>query len=474
MDGAEGTARRSDTATRRWYLAAVAALSAPAWGGCGVATTRTPAQPGQTTGAGQWAHSKETGDAGGAFTIVTWEGPGKIEKWQQHIDSFFTTFYPKVKVEMETVGGVGDALTKLVTVVASGVPLDYIWMHDTRCATAASKGLVAPLDDFLKRLPAPGWPDKFFKTQVDAFRYQGKQYALPYDWAPGGFYANLDLLDAKGIKLPAETWTFADLLDAARQLTKNTGEAATSTWGVDLPVSSSGSYWIVRNFGGETVAGEPPRSQFGHPKTLEAYQYLADLRWKHNVMATPDQLTGVGGTSRNAFANGKIAFWYALNDQALQLVNLIKGAFRLGFVATPKGPDKRYQFVGGSGFSIPKTSGRQEMSYELMRWIVANPDNLPKTATMAQGGTFVSRADFWEYGLPPKELNLDGDRFKRVFYDLGQRDGVYPTYFVGFADWDPQVYGENMNPLWNGQQQDVRQALDRVQQETARRLQAGP
>src|SRR5262249_33310684 len=73
MDGAEGTAGRSDTVTRRWYLAAVAALSAPAWGGCGVAATRTPAQPGQPTGAGQWAHSQETGDAGGAFTIVTWE-----------------------------------------------------------------------------------------------------------------------------------------------------------------------------------------------------------------------------------------------------------------------------------------------------------------------------------------------------------------------------------------------------------------
>jgi len=408
-----------------------------------------------------------------SFYIISWEGTGKIEKWQLGINSFFENFYPNMKLQFDW--GVTDYWTKFSTLIGGGATVDMCWMHDTRSPTFSQNGMIKPLDEYLKTLPPQGWPESYYPTQVEEFRYKGKQYAFPYDWAPGAFYVNVDMLEAAGVQIPTENTTFDDLLKMAQKLTKNTGDPKTTQYGVILPTGSNTTFWFTRNFNGDLVSGDPPVSHFDDPNTVEAYQYLYDLLWTHKVMPNPEEMQALGGGSWQAFATGKVGLVYALNDASNSVANAVGKKFRITAAPTPKGKNpKRYQFVGGSAFAIPKTAHLPDIAYECMRWTLANPELLPKIGSMGAGGTFVSNMDFWEHGLPPESTGIPRDAFKKSFFDLGRTDGVPHVNFVGFLQWDPQVFTKNMSLLWSGAEKDVKKVVGQVHKETVEFLKTVP
>ena len=120
----------------------------------------------------------------GTFKALSWEDEGEMRKWNYHIDNFFKANYPKAKTEINWGVPWGEYWTKLPTAITGGDPPDLAWMHDTRVQAFASRDLFLPLDDYIAANNLIDWPDAFYKTQVDAFKYDGKQYAIPYDWAP--------------------------------------------------------------------------------------------------------------------------------------------------------------------------------------------------------------------------------------------------------------------------------------------------
>ena len=344
------------------------------------------------------------------------------------------------------------------------------WMHDTRNNLFASQGLLEPLDDYLKENTPDGWPDKFYETQVESFRYQSSQYAIPYDYATGGFYVNLDWLEKANVDVPTEDWTYEDLLEAGKQL-KAVADDPNRQWGISLPTDSYNSYYVVKAFGGEFVAGDPLKAHFTDPGTVEAYQYMRDAMWEHKVMPNPQQIqAATGGTGDTAafFSSGKVAILYSLNDAVFVMEDLIGDKFRWTVAPTPTGKSGRFQFVGGSGFSIPKGSPNPEITYEAIKYTLTNPKNLPTTAKM--GSMFVSRKDFWEYGLPPKD-QVDPEAYKHTFYDLGKQDGIHPLYYPNYGRWDSSVYTKNMDNLWVNKEQDAAKVLQQVQTGTEPLLQ---
>lgn len=449
-----------------------AAAAAPATGAtpASATTTTNPASTASTPAAAsetKWVAGTTPSTIADQFHIISWEGQGKIEKWNLAINAFFPKYYPNLKLQYDWGVPWAEYWTKLQTTLASGAALDYCWMHDTRCPTFASLGLLKSLDDDLKSLVPLGWPSEYYPTQVKAFQFKGQQYALPYDWAPGAFYVNQDLLDAAGVSLPTEDWTFDDLLQNAQKLSKHTGDPKTSQWGVNLPTDSTNMFWIVENFGGEMVIGDPPASHFNDPKTIQAFQYLDDLIWKYNVMPSPTETQALGGGATQVFVSGKLGMIYGLNDGANSLANAVNGKFKLTVAPTPKGSaGKRVQFVGGSSFAVPVKSPHPDIAYELARWIISNPDLLPKIASDPSGGTFVSRQTYWKDGLPPAQTHIPGDAYAHAFHDLGLKDGVEPNYWVGWLQWDPDVYVKNTSLLWAGQTKDVAKVLNDVHNQT--------
>lgn len=88
--------------------------------------------------------------------------------------------------------------------LAAGDIPDLIWMHDTRVQSYARRNMLLSLEDYIETLPPLAWPHDWYPSQVEAFQYQGEQFAIPYDFAPGGMFFNKNLFDEAGLKHPPQ------------------------------------------------------------------------------------------------------------------------------------------------------------------------------------------------------------------------------------------------------------------------------
>ena len=398
--------------------------------------------------------------------MMSWEGEGEMRKWLLHINKFFNTYYPSVKQTIDWGVDWNDYWTKLATLLAGGSPMEMVWMHDSRVKTFASRDFLTPLDDYLAAYVPPGWPEEFYKSQVEAFKWNGKQYAFPYDWAPGGFYINQDLFDQAGLKVPDENATWDEILELALKMTHDVDDPQKATWGlaqVGTTTWSAGHYWIVKSFGGDYRTPDLTKSMMADPKTVQAFQFIRDLEWKYKVQPSAAMIQGLGMDAESAFVSGKIAMQYGLNDLSFRYGEAIGDKFKWTVAPTPTGPAGRFQFSGGSAWCIPATCTQKDLAYELIRYVLSDPELLPTTATM--GGALVSNMEFAKYGLPPEELGIS-DAFQHAFIDLGARDACYPDYHEKYLEWESTAYNKNMDPVWAGEVEDVSVALAKADTET--------
>lgn len=402
-------------------------------------------------------------DTSGTFSAMSWESEEEMQKWLQYLNEYLDDHYAEVKLEPDYGLPWNDYWTKLQTSIAGGAPPTMAWMHDSRAKSFASLDLLEPLDDFIAELAPDGWPDSYFPTQVGAFQYDGKQYAIPYDWAPGGLYINRDLFDQVGSALPDETWTFDQLLEVGLKI-KAAGDDPDNTWGFSLPTWSGGLYWIVKCFGGEGFTDDPVTSHWDDPNTIAAFQFLYDAIWTHKVMQSPIAMQQSGLDPEFIFVSGAVGASYGLNDAAVRMNDAIGGAFNWTVAPTPAGPAARAQFVGGSGFAIPKGSNLPEIAYETLRFMATDPSHLDNTAKV--GSMFVSRSDYWEATIPSADSGVDPDAYKHSFYDLGKRDGVVPLYHPKYQEWDTSIYTKLTDKLWVGEDSDVAGVLQELQSQT--------
>ena len=63
---------------------------------------------------------------------------------------------------------------------------------------------------------------KYFTTALNIGKNDGCQYALPYEVVPTLLFVNKSLLAAEGIEMPKQDWTWNDMYEICRQVTRDT------------------------------------------------------------------------------------------------------------------------------------------------------------------------------------------------------------------------------------------------------------
>jgi len=412
-----------------------------------------------------WLTGKVPPEQSGPFSILSWEDEGEMRKWLLHINRFFDEYYPNMEVEIDWGVAWAEYWTKLQALIAGGGALEMAWMHDTRAHVFGAREMLLPLDDYLDAYTPPGWPDHYYPSQVEAFKHEGKQVGIPYDWAPGGLYVNLDMIEEAGGDVPTEDTTWDELLELAIKMTKDTdGDGVMNQWGFSSIPTGSTAYWVVKDFGGDYWTADLSEGKFLEQGTIDAFQFRADLMWEYKCMPSAGLLEGIGMGAELGFASGLMGIHHALNDTCFRLNEAIGGRFRWTVAPVPTGPAGRYQFSGGSALSIPSTSLQPDIAYELATWILCNPDNLPTMGTM--GSMFMAYMDFADYGLPTAGMGVDPAKYKHDFYELGKRDGICPYYHSKYQEWEGTVYTVCFDPLWVGEERDAAAACQRAQEGT--------
>jgi multiple sugar transport system substrate-binding protein len=137
----------------------------------------------------------DSGDANGTVTVAWWTwDPNQAAAYEQCFPAFEKA-NPNIKVKISQYK-VSDYFTKLTAGFVSGDAPDAFMNSVTFLESYASQGQLMPLDQLIDR---DHLDMRQYSIGASAWKYKdGKQYALPMDWATGVLYYNQDLFTKAG------------------------------------------------------------------------------------------------------------------------------------------------------------------------------------------------------------------------------------------------------------------------------------
>lgn len=116
--------------------------------------------------------------------------------------------------------------------------------------------------------------EKYFSSALRTGQYGDVQYALPYETVPTLMFVNKTLLRKEGIEMPDQDWTWEDLYNICRKVTKDTdGDGKPDQFGI----YNFGWMDAVYSNGGAIFASDGSESYFTDGRVAEAIGFLQDL-----------------------------------------------------------------------------------------------------------------------------------------------------------------------------------------------------
>jgi multiple sugar transport system substrate-binding protein len=260
---------------------------------------------------------------------------------------------------------------------------------------------------------------------------------LPKDFSPLAVYYNQLIFDEYEVPYPEEGWTWDDMLETAKALTKDTdGDGETDLWGIQLTANwtTGFEYWVAAS-GGSLISEDGTQfvGYMDSPQTIEAVQFFSELYNVHQVAPPPaDFALWAGGNSE--FDNGQAAM--RLFGRWPQAGYMDNPNIDLGIVGTPVG-DERANILFWGGFGIFAGTEHPEAAWRFLRFY-----------TGSEG------AEVWKnWAIPPvsavaQEAGLTQDPIEGVW--ISELEYLAPRAYVFTPYW-----GETADPA-------LRKALETV------------
>lgn len=312
---------------------------------------------------------------------------------QQNLVDAFHTAHPDIRVRIQAVQGNdwGDFFSKILTMIAAGMPPDVVLVATEGTQLFASR-MAEPLDSYLLR-DATDLQEYFndvHPTLLEAFMYEGSLFQLPVNFNAANMYLNADALRSAGLERPADDWTQDDFTATLRAMrAANSAEFVPYFWtnrlfGGLVPwlyandtsfLSESkapgGDWFWNRFYPGERRGGgyrwlEPNADD---PRVAESVDYLRELV-AEGLGTRPEG--GSGGALIGLFASGRIGttpaggYW----AQGLHDAGMDTDGFDVQFF--PRWRTQRHQF-GAGGYVIMSTSPRKDAAWEWVKFTASKP-----------------------------------------------------------------------------------------------------
>jgi len=144
-----------------------------------------------------------------------WGGDAEMAAMQKVVDKWNTA---NPDIQVKSVGGSIDA-AEITASAAGGNPPDMVIMCDNSAVAGfAHDGVIAPLDDLLKKINAD--TSDIIPSSLAWTQYNGKQYGLPFGQDTYALYYDVDAFKAAGLDPSKPPQTMDELWDDAAKLTK--------------------------------------------------------------------------------------------------------------------------------------------------------------------------------------------------------------------------------------------------------------
>lgn len=232
-----------------------------------------------------------------------------------------------------------------------------------------ASGYSADLTEALKKYDIY---DNFNKDILDVVSKDKKAYAFPYTAYVLGLAYNTELFEKAGLTeadgTPKQPKDWDEVREFAVKIKKATGKA-----GIVFPSAANNGGWLFTplawSFGTEFMKQDKDgkwKATFDSPETVEALQYIKDLKWKYDVL--PSNTLIDASEFSKVFGTGDAAMCIAAGDIPRKVVQYGMQPEQLGMMAMPKGPKKHVTLLGGSVYCVNNKATKDQID-AAVRWI---------------------------------------------------------------------------------------------------------
>jgi multiple sugar transport system substrate-binding protein len=267
----------------------------------------------------------------------------------------------------------------------------------------------------------------------------GKRYGMPFQLQAFIWAYNKTMFDKQGVKPPTGDWTWNELLDAARALTRPQEQQ----WGV-LMSNNLESQWgpLVYSNGQDWISADSKKTLLDQPPAIEAAQFAVDLVHRYRVSPTTEERTQY----RPGLPAGNVGM--AVSGAGLAAtVRTQSPAFQLDYFPTPM---------------APRTKRRVAMISDQPHWAMSSAKDRPEEATqllLFLSGEYTQGLIADLRGTTPVLKKLQAsDRYlspppatMKLLVDAFAYAKPMP-FHAKFTPWYDAIQGA-MDPAFNGQQQ---------------------
>ncbi|MEO8397625.1 MAG: sugar ABC transporter substrate-binding protein, partial [Chloroflexota bacterium] len=329
--------------------------------------------------AAQVAAQDTTADLSGTVRVGSWESGDALTPWNNAIASYEAA-HPNVKVQLEAVPQ--DYGTKLLAEFASNSAPDIFMSGDGDVAKWVALGAAEDLGPYISG--SNGYDMTGLLPAVAAFgQVNGTQYYLTKDYSPLVLYYNKDLLTKAGVDAPTASWTWADLMAAAKKLTLDAnGNDATSAsfdattvkqWGIQMPDGWGDTAWtrgiepIIYANGGSLIAedGSKLTGFMNSDATVSAVQAYVDAIKTDKVAISKTDAASFSGT--DLFQSGVVAMLWT-GVWPLNGYKTVDG-LNFGTMGLPSGSSGNANVLCWSGFAMYSGSQNKDAAWDFLKYI---------------------------------------------------------------------------------------------------------
>ena len=329
-----------------------------------------------------------------------------------------------------------DNYWTLLEAGASGGELpDVFWMHSNQAQKYMENDMLLDLTD---RIAASDKIDlaNYYEGIVDLYRSDDKQYAIPKDIDTIALWYNKTMFDECGVAYPDDTWTWADMADAAAKLTTD------DHWGYAIaPSNNQDSFYnVVYSYGGEIITDDKKASGWDEPETIAAMEYITDMI---KAGSCPDLTTLADNGADVLFRSGKAAMvtqgsWMlaAFRDDEYTHDNC-----DVAVLPYYKDPSDRVSIYNGLGWAAAANGKNLDAAWSLIEYFGTKEAQEKQAELGVTMSAYKGCSDLWKNSVDCFDLTGHMDMLNARL--------VFRPYSKNTVEWE-NMQTEKLQDAWSG------------------------
>jgi multiple sugar transport system substrate-binding protein len=296
------------------------------------------------------------------LVFATWGTPTEVESFQRLIDHYNSTRNPEYRVKLSHALSSSYTEHLLVQAAARSLP-DLVHLDRKDLPLFVQRELFEDLTPYIET-DASFDLEAFLPELLPDCRIEERYYAIPHNFSTLVLYYNKDHFDAEGLAYPDSTWTWQNLLQAAKRLTRRDERGKTVRYGCYVHMVA---LTMVQQQGGKILNPSLDTCVIATREAEEAIVFLTDLSEKHGVtwnMLAQNILWDdmFAGGRCSMVANGRWAASYYMRSMQRGIVDV---------APLPRGKHRKGAAVNHMmGISARSTKKRE--AWEFLKFLVSN------------------------------------------------------------------------------------------------------